>query len=94
MAGRAWAELGAYLRTYGATTHFWGPVANWGFVVAGLADMRGGPERGQRHMLQQPPDAGAEGQACCSEKQQQQQQQQGVQQQQQQQMLQGTGAVH
>lgn len=20
------------------TTHFWGPVANWGFVVAGLAD--------------------------------------------------------
>jgi len=22
------------------TTHFWGPVANWGFVVAGLADMK------------------------------------------------------
>ncbi|KAG1677635.1 hypothetical protein FOA52_010416 [Chlamydomonas sp. UWO 241] len=22
------------------TTHFWGPVANWGFVVAGLADMQ------------------------------------------------------
>merc|ERR1711920_260437 len=21
------------------TTHFWGPVANWGFVVAGLSDM-------------------------------------------------------
>ncbi|WPT17591.1 Mitochondrial pyruvate carrier 1 [Picochlorum sp. SENEW3] len=20
------------------TTHFWGPVANWGFVVAGIAD--------------------------------------------------------
>ena len=20
------------------TTHFWGPVANWGFVLAGLAD--------------------------------------------------------
>ncbi|ETP51226.1 hypothetical protein F442_03602 [Phytophthora nicotianae P10297] len=22
------------------TTHFWGPVANWGFVVAAMADMR------------------------------------------------------
>ena len=22
------------------TTHFWGPVANWGFVVAGLYDMQ------------------------------------------------------
>ncbi|EME32014.1 Mitochondrial pyruvate carrier 1 [Galdieria sulphuraria] len=21
------------------TTHFWGPVANWGFVLAGLVDM-------------------------------------------------------
>mmetsp|Transcript_24007 Transcript_24007/g.75575 ORF Transcript_24007/g.75575 Transcript_24007/m.75575 type:complete len:99 (-) Transcript_24007:458-754(-) len=21
------------------TTHFWGPVANWGFVVAALSDM-------------------------------------------------------
>ncbi|GAU18023.1 hypothetical protein TSUD_51330, partial [Trifolium subterraneum] len=21
------------------TTHFWGPVANWGFVAAGLADI-------------------------------------------------------
>jgi len=20
------------------TTHFWGPIANWGFVVAGIAD--------------------------------------------------------
>ncbi|GIL43772.1 hypothetical protein Vafri_1396 [Volvox africanus] len=26
------------------TTHFWGPVANWGFVLAGLADMRKDPE--------------------------------------------------
>ncbi|KAM0942609.1 putative mitochondrial pyruvate carrier [Dioscorea sansibarensis] len=26
------------------TTHFWGPVANWGFVVAGLVDMRKPPE--------------------------------------------------
>mmetsp|Transcript_11652 Transcript_11652/g.30801 ORF Transcript_11652/g.30801 Transcript_11652/m.30801 type:complete len:110 (-) Transcript_11652:81-410(-) len=22
------------------TTHFWGPIANWGFVVAGLIDMK------------------------------------------------------
>uniref|UniRef100_A0A0G4GWD6 Mitochondrial pyruvate carrier n=1 Tax=Chromera velia CCMP2878 TaxID=1169474 RepID=A0A0G4GWD6_9ALVE len=33
-----------YLRQYGMTTHFWGPVANWGFVVAGLADMQKSPE--------------------------------------------------
>ncbi|KAG2499653.1 hypothetical protein HYH03_002591 [Edaphochlamys debaryana] len=26
------------------TTHFWGPVANWGFVIAGLADMQKAPE--------------------------------------------------
>eukprot|EP00877_Chromochloris_zofingiensis_P005758 jgi/Chrzof1/15183/Cz09g30190.t1 len=26
------------------TTHFWGPVANWGFVLAGLADMRKEPD--------------------------------------------------
>ncbi|KAL8166354.1 hypothetical protein V2J09_007853 [Rumex salicifolius] len=26
------------------TTHFWGPVANWGFVVAGLVDMNKPPE--------------------------------------------------
>jgi hypothetical protein len=27
------------------TTHFWGPVANWGFVVAGLADSQKPAER-------------------------------------------------
>ncbi|CAN1129987.1 Mitochondrial pyruvate carrier 1, partial [Linum perenne] len=26
------------------TTHFWGPIANWGFVAAGLADMQKPPE--------------------------------------------------
>ncbi|GBF87617.1 hypothetical protein Rsub_00328 [Raphidocelis subcapitata] len=26
------------------TTHFWGPVANWGFVIAGLADMQKPPD--------------------------------------------------
>eukprot|EP00884_Botryococcus_braunii_P001899 jgi/Botrbrau1/1170/Bobra.0162s0057.1 len=25
------------------TTHFWGPVANWGFVIAGLADTKKDP---------------------------------------------------
>lgn len=33
-----------YMRQYGMTTHFWGPMANWGFVIAGLADMRKPPE--------------------------------------------------
>lgn len=27
------------------TTHFWGPVANWGFVLAGLADSQKPPEQ-------------------------------------------------
>ncbi|KAI0504394.1 mitochondrial pyruvate carrier 1 [Dendrobium catenatum] len=26
------------------TTHFWGPVANWGFVTAGLVDTQKPPE--------------------------------------------------
>ena len=26
------------------TTHFWGPVANWGLVLAGLNDMYKPPE--------------------------------------------------
>nr|GMC97947.1 mitochondrial pyruvate carrier 1-like [Ipomoea batatas]GME01853.1 mitochondrial pyruvate carrier 1-like [Ipomoea batatas] len=26
------------------TTHFWGPVANWGFVAAGLVDTQKPPE--------------------------------------------------
>ncbi|ETV74287.1 hypothetical protein H257_11213 [Aphanomyces astaci] len=26
------------------TTHFWGPVANWGFVAAAIADMNKPPE--------------------------------------------------
>eukprot|EP00210_Caulerpa_lentillifera_P007557 g7217.t1 len=37
---RTWAysEEGVF------TTHFWGPVANWGFVIAGLTDARKPPE--------------------------------------------------
>jgi len=27
------------------TTHFWGPVANWGFVLAGIADSSKPPEK-------------------------------------------------
>eukprot|EP00741_Cyanophora_paradoxa_P017730 tig00000203_g17124.t1 len=27
-------------RNYFMSTHFWGPLANWGFVVAGLVDMQ------------------------------------------------------
>eukprot|EP01027_Heterolobosea_sp_BB2_P008420 GEZU01012490.1.p2 GENE.GEZU01012490.1~~GEZU01012490.1.p2 ORF type:complete len:134 (+),score=21.93 GEZU01012490.1:29-403(+) len=27
------------------TTHFWGPVANWGFTIAGLADLTKPPEK-------------------------------------------------
>ncbi|KAI3671420.1 hypothetical protein L1987_87157 [Smallanthus sonchifolius] len=26
------------------TTHFWGPVANWGFVTAAMADIEKPPE--------------------------------------------------
>ncbi|CEM09255.1 unnamed protein product [Vitrella brassicaformis CCMP3155] len=33
-----------YFKTYGMTTHFWGPIANWGFVIAGLNDMTKSPE--------------------------------------------------
>lgn len=37
---RAWAvsEEGLF------TTHFWGPVANWGFVLAGMADTKKSPD--------------------------------------------------
>lgn len=38
-------NIAQYFREYGATTHFWGPVANWGFVLAGLNDMTKPPER-------------------------------------------------
>jgi len=31
-------------RGYFFSTHFWGPLANWGFVIAGLADMQKSPE--------------------------------------------------
>lgn len=44
MAARVFRDFGTYMRTYGMTSHFWGPVANWGFVIAGLNDMRKSPE--------------------------------------------------
>eukprot|EP00922_Rhytidocystis_sp_ex-Travisia-forbesii_P027170 GHVS01039853.1.p1 GENE.GHVS01039853.1~~GHVS01039853.1.p1 ORF type:complete len:125 (+),score=5.22 GHVS01039853.1:192-566(+) len=39
------SSLTTYIKTYGMTTHFWGPMANWGFVLAGLADMTKSPDR-------------------------------------------------
>ena len=27
------------------TTHFWGPVANWGFVISGIMDRNKPPEK-------------------------------------------------
>ncbi|CAM0902209.1 unnamed protein product [Alopecurus aequalis] len=27
------------------TTHFWGPVSNWGFILAGMADINKPPEQ-------------------------------------------------
>ncbi|CAG9331476.1 unnamed protein product [Blepharisma stoltei] len=32
------------------TTHFWGPVFNWGFIIAGLLDMEKPPEKISRNM--------------------------------------------
>merc|ERR1712000_154998 len=32
-------------REYFLSTHFWGPLANWGFVVAGLADATKPPKQ-------------------------------------------------
>mmetsp|Transcript_14063 Transcript_14063/g.30459 ORF Transcript_14063/g.30459 Transcript_14063/m.30459 type:complete len:112 (+) Transcript_14063:118-453(+) len=50
MAAKQSASLGSKLTAFWnsptgpKTTHFWGPVANWGFVLAGLADMQKPPE--------------------------------------------------
>lgn len=49
MAARA-GSLGSRFRalmdspTGPRTVHFWGPVANWGFVLAGMADAKKPPE--------------------------------------------------
>jgi len=37
------------------TTHFWGPVLNWGFVVAGMMDMNKPPEKISRNMTMSNP---------------------------------------
>ncbi|CBZ54588.1 cDNA, FLJ92180, highly similar to Homo sapiens brain protein 44 (BRP44), mRNA, related [Neospora caninum Liverpool] len=46
--GKAEASLFASswerFKKYGMTTHFWGPIANWGLVLAGLSDMQKSPE--------------------------------------------------
>ncbi|XP_018903347.1 mitochondrial pyruvate carrier 1 [Bemisia tabaci] len=31
-------------RTYLASTHFWGPVANWGIPIAAISDIRKDPK--------------------------------------------------
>ena len=33
------------------TIHFWGPVANWGFVIAGILDMNKPMERVSERMV-------------------------------------------
>jgi mitochondrial pyruvate carrier 1 len=51
MSGRAAVTLGSRARAFWnsetgpKTSHFWGPVANWGFVLAGLADASKPPEK-------------------------------------------------
>ncbi|XP_012695836.1 mitochondrial pyruvate carrier 1 [Clupea harengus] len=32
------------MREYLMSTHFWGPVANWGLPIAAMADMKKSPE--------------------------------------------------
>ncbi|TMW87951.1 hypothetical protein EJD97_019222 [Solanum chilense] len=32
------------------TTHFWGPIGNWGFIIAGLVDTQKPPEMISRNM--------------------------------------------
>jgi len=32
------------------TTHFWGPVANWGFVLSGILDANKPPEQISKRM--------------------------------------------
>ena len=51
MSTRAAATVGSRARAFWnsetgpKTSHFWGPVANWGFVLAGLADASKPPEK-------------------------------------------------
>ncbi|XP_061952468.1 mitochondrial pyruvate carrier 1 isoform X1 [Populus nigra] len=48
--GKQLFSMAAYFRTFlnspvgPKTTHFWGPVANWGLVTAGLVDIKKPPE--------------------------------------------------
>jgi len=35
---------GKEMRNYLMSTHFWGPVANWGIPIAALADIQKDPE--------------------------------------------------
>lgn len=49
MAGTVARKAVDYLRSkdfrdYLMSTHFWGPVANWGLPIAAIADMKKSPE--------------------------------------------------
>jgi len=44
-ARRAFNYLtGKEMRNYLMSTHFWGPVANWGIPIAAIADIQKDPE--------------------------------------------------
>ncbi|KAI9229950.1 MAG: mitochondrial pyruvate carrier [Piptocephalis tieghemiana] len=44
-AGRFFSHMKSKeFRTYLCSTHFWGPVANWGLPLAAMADMKRDPE--------------------------------------------------
>lgn len=44
MFARIFGPGGKEMRQYLMSTHFWGPVANWGLPLAAISDMRKGPE--------------------------------------------------
>ncbi|KAK9703886.1 pyruvate transporter mpc1 [Basidiobolus ranarum] len=42
---KIFSQLGSKeFRSYLCSTHFWGPVANWGIPLAAIADMKKDPE--------------------------------------------------
>uniref|UniRef100_A0A8C8I187 Mitochondrial pyruvate carrier n=1 Tax=Oncorhynchus tshawytscha TaxID=74940 RepID=A0A8C8I187_ONCTS len=37
-------HLGVLMGSFKISTHFWGPVANWGLPIAAISDMKKSPE--------------------------------------------------
>ncbi|CTQ41470.1 Uncharacterised protein family (UPF0041) [Babesia microti strain RI] len=35
---------------YYGSSHFWGPIANWGFVLAGISDLKKNPDNISKNM--------------------------------------------